>query len=210
MKRTNDYYIQYYQNNPNAVKKRKQYLKEYYILHPEAKEKERQRRIKNKEILYEYQKQHRIKNKERYNQKTRERNKNNIKLKEYQKQWRKENKEKLKQYRDKQYKNNVNYKLIMVLRARIGKALKYNLKSKNTRKLLGCSIEELKIYLEKQFRNGMTWENHSQFGWHIDHIIPCENFDLSREEEQCKCFHYTNLQPLWWQDNLSKNKSIQI
>lgn len=43
----------------------------------------------------------------------------------------------------------------------------------------------------------MTWENHKHCGWHLDHIIPCSSFDLSDPEQQNKCFHYTNLQPLW-------------
>ena len=52
----------------------------------------------------------------------------------------------------------------------------------------------------------MSWDNHG-FGddkWHIDHIIPCSNFDLTKKEEQKKCFNYKNLQPLWQKDNLSK------
>ena len=62
----------------------------------------------------------------------------------------------------------------------------------------------------------MTWDNHGNgwYGngmnqWHIDHIIPCASFDLSKEEEQYRCFHYTNLQPLWAYDNLSKGNKIQ-
>jgi len=155
--------------------------KEYYKTHPEA-------RKKRLEYMLEY-------------------NKNNPN-KEYQKQWREKNKKRDKVIRANKYKNDMKYKLILILRARIGKALKYNLKSKNTKKLLGCTIEELKKYLEGQFKEGMSWENHSQFGWHIDHKIPCEQFDLSKKDEQCKCFHYTNLQPLWWQDNLSKNNKL--
>jgi len=49
----------------------------------------------------------------------------------------------------------------------------------------------------------MTWENHGE--WHIDHIKPCASFDLSDKKEQIMCFHYTNLQPLWGSDNLSKS-----
>ena len=131
-------------------------------------------------------------------------------VQKYQKDWRKINKNKLKEYNKNQYNNNAKHKLIIILRARIGKALKYNLKSKNTKKLLGCSIEELKQHLEKQFKEGMNWTNNTQFGWHIDHIVPCDKFDLSKEEEQSKCFHYTNLQPLWWKENLTKSNQKQI
>ena len=74
--------------------------------------------------------------------------------------------------------------------------------------LVGCTIEELKIYLEKQFKEGMTWENRG-IVWHIDHIKPISKFDLTNEEEQKKCFHYTNLQPLFAIDNLRKSNKYQ-
>lgn len=54
----------------------------------------------------------------------------------------------------------------------------------------------------------MSWENHNQWGWHIDHIIPCISFDLTNPKEIKKCFNYKNLQPLWWFDNLSKGGNI--
>ncbi len=63
-------------------------------------------------------------------------------------------------------------------------------------------------HLEKQFKEGMTWENHGLYGWHIDHIIPCASFDLTDLEQQKKCFHYTNLQPLWAKENLIKGVKI--
>jgi hypothetical protein len=57
--------------------------------------------------------------------------------------------------------------------------------------------------LEKQFINGMAWENQGE--WHIDHIRPCASFNLDNEIERQMCFHYTNLQPLWGFDNMSKH-----
>lgn len=93
------------------------------------------------------------------------------------------------------------------LSARIYSALKIgSTKSARTLELLGCSIEELRDYLEKQFSIGMTWENYGFRGWHIDHKKPCASFDLSIPEEQKKCFHFTNLQPLWMEDNFSKGR----
>jgi hypothetical protein len=74
--------------------------------------------------------------------------------------------------------------------------------------LLGCNISEAKEHLEKQFKEGMIWENHGTHGWHIDHIIPCASFDLTYPEQQKKCFHYTNLQPLWAKENMSKGSNI--
>jgi hypothetical protein len=54
----------------------------------------------------------------------------------------------------------------------------------------------------------MTWNNHSQFGWHIDHIKPLDSFDLTDPEQQLVACHWSNLQPLWWRDNLSKNNKV--
>lgn len=76
-------------------------------------------------------------------------------------------------------------------------------KNCKTYNILGCTFEELKIHIEKQFQSGMTWENHGLYGWHIDHIKP---IDLAtNKEEVIKLNHYTNLQPLWAKDNLFKS-----
>jgi hypothetical protein len=74
--------------------------------------------------------------------------------------------------------------------------------------VVGCSPAELKAHLESQFKEGMTWETHGRRGWHIDHILPCASFDLNNPEEQRICFHYKNLQPLWWYENISKSDKI--
>jgi hypothetical protein len=70
--------------------------------------------------------------------------------------------------------------------------------------LLGCSLDDLRKHLEAQWLPGMCWDNWTRDGWHIDHIRPCASFDLSDPEQQRECFHYTNLQPLWWEENLEK------
>jgi hypothetical protein len=72
---------------------------------------------------------------------------------------------------------------------------------------LGCSIPELKTYLESKFQEGMSWENWGIYGWHIDHIIPLDAFNLTNREEFLKACHYTNLQPLWAEENLKKGKT---
>ena len=63
-------------------------------------------------------------------------------------------------------------------------------------------------YLESKFQTGMTWENHTHNGWHIDHIIPISKFDLTDEAQMKKACHYTNLQPLWAGDNFRKHAKI--
>jgi hypothetical protein len=69
-------------------------------------------------------------------------------------------------------------------------------------------MDQLKQYIETLFKPGMTWGNHGNFGWHLDHIIPCSSFDLTDVEQQKKCFHYTNLQPLWAKDNIKKGSKL--
>jgi hypothetical protein len=72
--------------------------------------------------------------------------------------------------------------------------------------LIGCDVPFLLKYLESKFSNGMTWNNYGK--WHVDHIKPCNSFDLQDIIQQKKCFHYTNLQPLWAYDNLSKGDKV--
>ena len=98
-------------------------------------------------------------------------------------------------YRNKRIKNN--------LRTRLNMAIKNNQKVGSAVKDLGCSVEELKAYLESKFTKDMTWDDYGK--WHIDHIKPLSSFDLSNPEELKKACHYSNLQPLWAKDNLKKS-----
>jgi hypothetical protein len=101
-------------------------------------------------------------------------------------------------------KIDIIFKLVGNLRIRINLALKGNPKDSTTLKLVGCSVDFLKQHLQSKFTKGMSWSNYGK--WHVDHIRPCASFDLSKVKEQRKCFHYTNLQPLWALDNLRKKK----
>jgi hypothetical protein len=92
------------------------------------------------------------------------------------------------------------YRAMMALHCRLYMAVK--VKTGKTLELTGCSKEELIRHLESKFTDGMTWDNYGE--WHIDHIRPCASFDLTDPEEQKRCFHWTNLQPLWAQDNIRK------
>ena len=102
------------------------------------------------------------------------------------------------------------FRMIGNIRSRMYMGLKSQSikKSVRTLELLGASKEDVWKHLESQFKEGMTRENHGHKGWHVDHVRPCSSFDLSDPEEQKKCFHYTNLQPLWWWENLSKGSKI--
>ncbi len=87
-------------------------------------------------------------------------------------------------------------------------ALKRNYRSGSAIEMLGCSVAELRTHLESKFLPGMTWENYGMHGWHIDHIQPCASFDLTKPEEQAKCFHYTNIQPLYKNQSFIKSDKI--
>ena len=189
-----EYKKEWYQKNKEAIAK---YAREWYQ--------------KNKEHMKEASAEYYQKNKERiaeYN-------------KEYNKEYRQNNKEAIaeynKEYRENKYSTNLDYKFRILLRNALYKNLKrYLIKETNpefsytetSSSLLGCTVEELKTYIENQFEDGMTWENWRHDGWHLDHIIPCSSFDLTKKKEQKKCFHYTNLQPLWAEDNLSKGSKL--
>jgi hypothetical protein len=88
------------------------------------------------------------------------------------------------------------------IRGRVWSAMKGIRKSVGTLELLGCSVARVRAHLEGQFRPGMSWNNYGE--WHIDHIRPCAKFDLTKPEQQKQCFHYSNVQPLWAGENLSK------
>lgn len=98
------------------------------------------------------------------------------------------------------------YRISMRLRTRIYNAIRGRCpKAAGSVALLGASIPDIRAHLEAQFKPGMSWDNYGKGGWHVDHIRPCASFDLTKPEEQRACFHYSNLQPLWWHENLRKS-----
>jgi predicted nucleic acid-binding Zn ribbon protein len=117
-------------------------------------------------------------------------------------------KDKLSNDRKLRRSHDLNYKMRSTLRARLNCAIKNGQKAGSAVKDLGCTIADLKTYLESKFLLGMSWDNWSKDGWHIDHIEPLSKFDLTNPEEFKKACHYTNLQPLWAKDNISKSNKI--
>ena len=105
-------------------------------------------------------------------------------------------------------KTNPTYKMANAVRRRLGEYLNLKglTKTNKTFTIVGCTPAELKIHLEKQFKPGMTWWNHTPKGWHIDHIIPLASAETLEETE--KLAHYTNLQPMWATDNIKKSNKI--
>ena len=134
----------------------------------------------------------------------------------YSKQYlsRPETKEHRRQYENNRLRTNVQYKLTCKLRNRLYGALKGHWKTGSAVRNLGCTVLQLKMYLENQFYSNpetgemMTWENHGKYGWHIDHVIPLSLFDLTDRMEFLEACNWLNLQPLWAKDNLSKKGNI--
>lgn len=134
-----------------------------------------------------------IRNKENYEQ-------NQESIKASVQTYKKNNKQKIAAYAKKRRQlpqEKIRHNISNRIKLTIGKGTKTN-------QFLGCSGKQLKTYIESLWLEGMTWENYGLYGWHIDHKKPCSSFDLSDPEQQKACFHYSNLQPLWAKDNLSK------
>ncbi len=167
--------LQYSQNREKRLQEKKDYIK------------------KNKETIKERNRNQYLKNREKRLAK--------------QRKYYTENKERLRPKRSaraiKKYHSDIFYKIKSNLSIRMRKFFKKN--GSRTIDFIGCSIDELKRHLESKFQEGMSWDNYGLHGWHVDHIQPCTSFDLSKKEEQRKCFHYTNLQPLWAIDNIKKS-----
>ena len=136
--------------------------------------------------------------------------KNPEKSRENHKRWRSENRARLRDYDRERYNENITRRITQNLRSRTRMVLNGVSKSSSTMALLGCTAEEYRKHLEDQFQEGMSWDNYGNPNgdhtkcWHVDHIRPCASFDLTQEDQQRACFHYTNLQPLWAKENLSK------
>lgn len=160
-----------------------------------------------KDKILEYQKKYHEENSDKIKKRKKsyyEQNRQSINIKH--KTYRKENKDKRNRYEKIKKKNDVFYGLLTGMRSRLsGYLKKINITKKNkTFEIVGCTPEFLKEHLENQFVSGMTWENRSE--WHIDHIIPLSS--AKTEEELYKLCHYTNLQPLWAEENMKKGNKI--
>jgi hypothetical protein len=110
-------------------------------------------------------------------------------------------------YAKRKYKTDPQFRMACCLRARFHKKVTVKNRSLGTFDLVGTSPVNCAKHLESLFDEGMSWDNYGS--WHIDHVIPLCSFNLDFVEEQKKAFHYTNLQPLWAEDNMRKGARIQ-
>ncbi|MEN6491809.1 MAG: hypothetical protein ABFC85_07435 [Rectinema sp.] len=183
----------YYKKWSEAHKKTDAYRakqRAYYASHRDEIKKERDRRIVQKA---EYDREYRRLHAE--------------KLAQYRQSYKISHPEKLRENARRQ-RSTIQGRMRSNLRTRINGAIRIRAKSGHSIELLGCSIAQLMMHLESQFKNGMSWENWGRGGWHIDHIRPCASFDLAVPAQQRQCFHYSNLQPLWARENISKGARV--
>ena len=212
----------YRENNKDIIKEQKrvwykenrekanEMYRNWYAANLEReREKARAYRAEHEEEVKEYQRIYRENNKEasaKYH--CAYHLANSEKHAEYQAEYRKANRDKARAYVRNRLDNDVQYRLSMGLRSRMRQAIKNGYKSGSAVNDLGCSINELKVYLESLFEIGMTWGNWALDGWHLDHIKPLAAFDLTDRDQFLEACHYTNLQPLWAKDNLRKGAKI--
>lgn len=142
--------------------------------------------------------------------------------------WRKENPDKFKTicktYREKpekkvkraeylkdRYTSDMNFRLRSLYRTRVRMYIRGGIKSGNEKyqAMLGCSWDVLCEWLEMNFTEGMTWDNHGSV-WHIDHTMPCSIFDFTIEENVKICFNWSNLAPMFGSENISKSNKIDM
>jgi len=207
----------YNAKNPEIVKKswlrKKKRMKSDPIYLKKRRDWEKKYALLNKEKIKKRQKEWRIKNLDHvrkvafnYSQKNRK------KILKYSKEWhqRPEVKQKRNERHKERRKTEPFFRMKLSLRGRLNSFV-YRGRAKklvSNNKLIGCDWNFFKIYIEKQFRPGMTWKNYGK--WHIDHIKPMTSFDLLKLEDQYKCCNYKNLQPLWaWENRRKSNKLIQ-
>lgn len=137
---------------------------------------------------------------------------------EYNREWHDKNRERRNRKQNERskekYKNDPNYRLLCLMRGGQARTLKTQKAKKNQRTMeyVNCSVAHLHNHLESQFGDsGMNWDNMGNEdgeggrGWEIDHRRPCASFDLNDEEQKYMCFHWTNLQPMWGQENNEKS-----
>lgn len=195
-----------YRNSCKECQKR--YHKEYYEINKEIiNEKNKNWKCVNADAVSIMSKNYYAKNKEEIIYKGKIWLKDNKeKVRETKRNWYKENKETILNKKRLYIKNRKQidplYHLQMTIRSLIKTSFrKKDFNKPRTLSILGCTYEEFKIYIESQFINDMTWENYGE--WHLDHKIPVSW--ATSEEELYKLNHYTNFQPMWAFDNMSKS-----
>lgn len=137
--------------------------------------------------------------------------KNKEKIQKHQKEYYQKNKIRINRHRRDRNRVNISARLAGVLRSRLVGILRGEAKPASAIKMLGCSVDFLKQYLEAKFLPNMTWDNYGRgsYCWNIDHIKPLASFNLTELEQFRQASHYTNLQPMWSVDNIRKSDNVK-
>ena len=198
-----EYYRQWReQNKEHVLEQKKQYREQNKEKISQAQKDYYQ---KNKQAIREKSRLDYQENREKHLQRVRKYREDNYEYVQQQaKEYRQRNKHKSNQYQRDRYHSDLQFKMATLLRRRLEKAINKQQKTGSAVHDLGCTIPELIQHIEQQFTEGMSWDNWSHTGWHLDHIKPLSLFDLTDPEQYKQAAHYTNLQPLWAHDNLSK------
>lgn len=211
--------------NSQIMEKKRKYAESWYAKNSERiREKRKKRYLKTKDTEVKNRKKYYAKNKETILSYCKTWSlKNKERKKETSKKWRNLNPEKVRKYCRNYRKRNrqkINEKQRILLATPMGR-LKNALRCASKRiayysgakkrfptiKFLGCSFAHAKQHIESQFKDGMNWGNFGE--WHIDHIRPLASFDLTDATQQLMAGHYTNLQPLWAAENMSKGAKYE-
>ncbi len=196
----------------NRKKEKREYDKKYRIKNKAKLLKKRCLYIKkSKEQKREYDKKYRAKNRERLRKQKHdfyEANKVIILKKE--RAYKNANRDKINKRKRElaRFKraNDPRYRLNRSISNGINKSINRNKKGYRWESLVGYTIDDLTIHLEKQFSDGMTWDNYGKKGWHIDHKIPISWWEIESIKDPAfeQCWALSNLQPLWENENCSK------
>lgn len=113
-------------------------------------------------------------------------------------------------YKKNRYHTDISFRLSENIRTRVRNIIKFKKKTGSAIKDLGCSVGDLKKWLEQQFELNMSWDNygHGKDKWNVDHIIPLSKFDLTDRKQFLKACHWFNLRPMWQIDNFSRGNRI--
>ena len=173
--------------------------REYYNRSPE----ERERILVYRKALYQRNAEKECKRSKEW---ARE---NRAKVRNKEQVYNQQNREKIRARHKRNRDTRPSLRIRAALSTRLNGLLHGLAKTAHTMEIVGCTTEELRAYFEMRFKSGMCWDNYGIRGWHIDHIRPCASFDLTDPEQQRICFNYTNLQPLWAEENQRKGDKLE-
>jgi hypothetical protein len=214
-----DEYLEYHKKWRNSEKGKtslRKTQKKRYDKQKEDRRLIREEKNRQKEILQQERLKKRIERESLWAIKRQERLKKKLEWEKQQEhyktdEWKKLKKERESAKRYERWKRRWNNDELFAMKVRIRNLVRNTFRKsghtkpeKRTEEILGCNYDSLKLHLESQFVEGMSWDNRGE--WHIDHKIPLAT--ANTVEELIKLSHYTNLQPLWGEDNIRKGCKI--